>query len=161
MRRSWMPLLLMIALAVLVLATVACADETDQGGSGSTTTSTPSGSQTTTTGGGTPGEPSQETPVAPGLHEREDGTVQAVGILDYRDLEGGFWAVVDTSDPAQADDADVVAVLGSSDEIPGPIKSYEGKYVSVIGLQRDVSVYQAGPFVEVQSIKVVSDTVAK
>jgi hypothetical protein len=34
-------------------------------------------------------------------------------------LEGGFWAVVETSDAAKAEDADIIAVLGPSDQIPG------------------------------------------
>ena len=32
--------------------------------------------------------------MAPGLYDLEDGSVVAVGTVEYRDLEGGFWAVI-------------------------------------------------------------------
>jgi len=153
----------MVVLALLLASTFALAACTD-GADGATTTlpatqtsatgTTSSAGTTSSTGDSSDSseQPSGETP-KPGLYEQNDGTVQAVGILTYRDLEGGFWAVVETTDAAQADNADIIAVLGSSDQMPGPIGSYEDKYVSVIGLPRSASVYQAGQFVELQSIR--------
>jgi hypothetical protein len=153
----------MVVLALLLASTFALAACTD-GSDGATTTlpatqtsatgTTSSAGTTSSTGDSSDSseQPSGETP-KPGLYEQNDGTVQAVGILTYRDLEGGFWAVVETTDAAQADNADIIAVLGSSDQMPGPIGSYEDNYVSVIGLPLSSSVYQAGQFVELQSIR--------
>lgn len=150
MRRGWQPLLITL-LVLLALTLSACADD----GNGTETTVPGNGDTETTV----PEEPTTEDVAPPGLYEIEDGTVQAVGILNFRDLEGGFWAVVDTVDPEEADEAEIVAVLGPTEEIPAPIGSFEGRYVSVVGERRDASVYQAGPFVEIMSIEVITPSV--
>jgi hypothetical protein len=156
MRSTWKPALAVLLLLTLLLSASfvlsACSD--DSGTAGTETTAAENGSGSDDDGS-SDGSSSEEVP-DPGLHEQEDGTVQAVGILTFRDSEGGFWAVVDTKDSAEATDADIVAVLGASGEIPGPINSYDGKYVSVIGTPRDASVYQAGPFVEMQTIEIIT-----
>ena len=41
-----------------------------------------------------PPAPAAGTKMAPGLYDLEDGSVVAVGTVEYRDLEGGFWAVI-------------------------------------------------------------------
>ncbi len=160
-------LLLLALLLASTVAFAACADDSEEPSTTvpATETSTDATSPTDTTsstdGSPEPGEqPGSETP-KPGLYEQKDGTVQAVGVLTYRDLEGGFWAVVETSDAAKAEDADIIAVLGPSDQIPGPIGSYENKYVSVIGMPQSASVYQAGQFVELQSIKTLDAEAVK
>jgi hypothetical protein len=146
MKKSWM--LVLIILGMVALVAVACSDDgADDARAPETTAS--SVSQTTSSVDLSKAKPSEN----PGLSDQDDGLAQAVGILSYRDLEGGFWAVVDTTDAAKAEDADVLAVLGSSDQIPGPIASYEGKYVKVVGRPQGASTYQAGPFLEVQSIE--------
>ena len=155
MRSTWkLPLVILLLLTLTLTASLllsACSDDGGANGEGGTaTTAAENGS-----GSEDEGSSSEEVP-DPGMYEQEDGTVQAVGILTFRDLEGGLWVVVDTKDPAEAADADVVAVLGASNEIPGPINSYDGKYVSVIGTPRDASVYQAGPFVEMQTIEIIT-----
>ena len=38
--------------------------------------------------------PAAGTKMAPGLYDLEDGSVVAVGTVEHRDLEGGFWAVI-------------------------------------------------------------------
>jgi hypothetical protein len=97
--------------------------------------------------------------VPPGLYDQPDGRVQAFGTLTYRDLEGGFWAVVDTVIPEEADAAAVVAVIVPDDDIAASLESYRGQIVSIIGDREDMSIYQAGPVVEGRSVEVVTDMV--
>ena len=59
--------------------------------------------------------PAAGTKMAPGLYDLEDGTVVAVGTVEYRDLEGGFWAVIGGTE-AEGDAGTVVAVLTNGDE---------------------------------------------
>ena len=159
MRSTWKPALAVLLLLTLLLSASfvlsACSDDGETAGTIGTETTAAENGSGSDDDGSSGGSSSEEVP-DPGMYEQEDGTVQAVGILTFRDLEGGFWAVVDTKDPAEAADADIVAVLGASDEIPGPINSYDGKYVSVTGTPRDASVYQAGPFVEMQTIEIIT-----
>ena len=136
---------------LLALAFVGCG--TDEGAATSTTGATSGGSTTTIADGGT----SSGALVLPGLYEQDDGTVQALGILTYRDVEGGFWAVVETTLPEEADGAAVVAVIGPSADMEQSVESYRGEYVSVIGVKEDVSTYQAGPFVRATSIEIVEE----
>jgi hypothetical protein len=153
-------LVLLLLLALVLSASsllAACSD--NEGNGGTETSATENGSTDgSSDGDGSTDGSSPETPDEPGLYEQADGTVLALGILIMREEEGGYWAVVDTTDPAKAADADVLAVLGSSEEIAAPINSYKGKFVSVTGIPRENDVYQAGQFVELQSIKVVAGT---
>lgn len=112
---------------------------------------------TTTSVTGTVGDTTSGMLAPPGLYELQDGTVQALGILTYRDLEGGFWAVVETTLPEEADAAAIVAVVGPSEDMEASLDSYRGEFVSVIGVEQDVSAYQAGPFIEATSIKIVEE----
>jgi hypothetical protein len=158
MRSTWkLPLVILLLLTLTLTASLlsACSDDGGANGEDGTETTTAENGSGSEDDGSSGGSASEEVP-DPGMHEQDDGTVQAVGILTFRDLEGGLWVVVDTKDPAEAADADIVAVLGASDEIPGPINSYKDKYVSVVGIPRDASVYQAGPFVEMQTIEILT-----
>lgn len=92
-----------------------------------------------------------------GLNELEDGTVQAVGILKYSDLEGGFWMI--TGAPGQPEDK-AIAVIANSADFEDQIKALEGKSVLAEGKKLDgASVRMAGPEIEITSIKEISDTV--
>ncbi len=156
-----------LLLALLPAVLVGCSDDGDTAAPSTTVPATSgngSGPGTDTTSSpdmSTPSPPSTEPVKDPGFYDLDDATVEAVGIFAYRDLEGGFWAVVDTADPNEAADADVLAVFGPSSAMPGPVKSYEGKYVSVVGEPKGASVYQAGPFVEVTSIRILAATPAE
>lgn len=111
--------------------------------------------------------PTDEGPVfemvaPPGIYEMPGGETQALGILTYRDLEGGFWAVVNTAVPEEAATADVVAVIVPDDDIAPLMESNIGKYVSVVGnLEDGANIYMAGPVIEGKSIEVVSDMVVE
>ncbi len=98
-----------------------------------------------------PGDPTGSS-LAPGLYPLPDGTVQAIGTLEYRDLEGGFWAVIDRSAAAGAEGT-VVAVIANADEFPAETGSLEGLGVIVAGTQlQGASIRMAGPEVEASSI---------
>ena len=98
----------------------------------------------------------------PGLYEQPNGTTQALGVLAYRDTEGGFWAVVDAVLPQRMNSAPVVAVIIPDSKMTSQMESYRGKYVSVIGTKDDgPSTYQAGPVIKATSIALVKDRVAE
>ena len=97
----------------------------------------------------------------PGLYDQADGTVQALGILTFRDSEGGFWAVVNTAIAEEADTATVIAVIKPDNDIAGSMESNRGSFVSIIGTRDDDRTYQAGPLIEGRSIEKISDTAVK
>lgn len=123
------------------------------------------------TGTGSQTEPKSETPptsqppessavlAPPGLYEVEGGKTQALGVLDYRDIEGGFWVVVDTAVAEDAAKADVVAVIPNAEDLGVDLESMKGNYVSATGTKLDgASIRMAGPEIEADTIEVVSDT---
>lgn len=120
----------------------------------------------TTTDSGTPAGPTTEptasdpgassSMLAFGLNELEDGRVQAVGILKYSDLEGGFWQI--TGVPGDPDES--VAVIANSADFEEELKALENKTVIAEGKKLDgASIRMAGPEIEITSIKEISDTV--
>lgn len=107
--------------------------------------------------------PSFEMVAPPGIYSMPNGTTQALGILTYRDLEGGFWAVVKTAVPEEAATAEVVAVVSPVGEgLDVDLQTMNGEYVSVVGLlNEDPSIYMAGPVIEAQTVEVVRDMVVE
>ena len=96
--------------------------------------------------------------LAPGLYDLEDGTVQALGILEFRDLEGGFWAIVSNTgaDPAEGT---VVAVIPPGTDLEETYELLAGKMVMVTGTRFEgASIRMAGPEIEVTSIEEITDT---
>ena len=146
--------LALILLVLLVFGLAACGED------GTPTTSTGAATTGSTAAPPTTG-PSSPALAPPGLYEQPNGSVQALGILTHRDLEGGFWAVVDTMLPEEADTAGIVAVIGVTPDMEKSMESYRGQYVSVIGERKDASVYQAGPLVEARTIEVVTDMIVE
>lgn len=114
-----------------------------------------------------PTQPDAEAPVtddaaglrlAPGLYDMGDGTVQALGILEWRDLEGGFWAILSTTgaDPAEGT---VVAVIPPGTDLDQTYETLKGKTVMVTGKRLEgASIRMAGPEIEVSSIEEITDT---
>jgi hypothetical protein len=99
------------------------------------------------------------TKLAPGLYDMPDGTVQAIGTLEYRDLEGGFWAVIDGT-VAEGDEGSVAAVIANADEFSDETQRLNGLAVIVIGNRLDgASIRMAGPEIEAISITKASDTI--
>lgn len=100
--------------------------------------------------------------LAPGLHDREDGTVEARGWLVRVNLEGGFWAIQATapysSQSPPPGTSNNVAVISNADEFDPNLAAAEGNYVSVIGTRFDgASIRMAGQEIVVQSVTVLPD----
>lgn len=95
----------------------------------------------------------------PGLYQLPDGTLQALGILNFRDVEGGIWVVARTGVPEEAAVAPIVAVVKLEDDLAVDLQTMNGTYVSVRGTADDDSA--AGPMIEATSVEVVSDMVVR
>ena len=103
------------------------------------------------------GAPAGGTKMAPGLYDLEDGTVQAVGTVEYRDLEGGFWAVIGGTE-AEGDVGKVVAVIANGDDYTQQFKELEGLSVIVKGARLEgASTRMAGPEITATSVVAASD----
>ncbi len=139
-------LLALVLTGLLVVILVGC------GSAGSTvspTSTTPSG----------PG-PRTGTLARPGLYAVDSGRTHALGVLAYRDLEGGFWAVVDAMPGQPTDTANVIAVLVGADKLGVDLQALQGRYVSADGTLADgASSRMAGPELAVDTLKEVTDTV--
>jgi hypothetical protein len=95
--------------------------------------------------------------LAPGLYDLEDGSVQAIGTLEWVDLEGGFWAVTDGT--AAGDEGGNVAVIANGDELDDELSALDGRTVSVIGERFDgVSIRMAGPEIIAETVEEIDDT---
>lgn len=95
--------------------------------------------------------------IAPGLYDLDDGTVQAIGTLEYVDLEGGFWAVIGGT-AADGDEGRVVAVIANGDSLLDTIEPLAGQQVLVTGTRLDgVSIRMAGPEIEADAITALNE----
>ncbi len=134
-----------VVVATLPAALAAC------GTSASDPTLAPSASSTSS------GASAEATKMAPGLYDLEDGTVLAVGTVEYRDLEGGFWAVIGGTE-AEGDVGKVVAVVANGDEYAQQFKEMEGLSVIVKGTRLDgASTRMAGTEITATSVVAASD----
>ncbi len=113
---------------------------------------------TTTTTPPPPDGPSLGTRLAPGLYDREDGTSEAIGTLEWVDLEGGFWAVIGGTE-ATGDVGTTVAVIANAAKDDPAYTALEGAVVQVVGTKlTGVSARMAGQEIEASSISEISDT---
>lgn len=116
-------------------------------------------SQTTTTAPPDPG-PATGSRLAPGLYDLADGTAEAVGTLQWRDLEGGFWAVIGGTE-ATGDVGTTVAVIVNAAKDDPAYVPLAGSTVRVVGERvSGASVRMAGPEIRATSISALSDTPA-
>ena len=128
-----------LAAAVAAAGLAACSS-----GAGDAASPAPSASASPTPDGGSAG-PAGGTRMAPGLYDLEDGTVVAVGTVEYRDLEGGFWAVIGGTE-AEGDAGKVVAVLTNGDEYAAQFRENAGLSFEIHGERAgEVSIRMAGP----------------
>lgn len=146
MRRSILPV------TFLALVTLAAAGLTACGGAGGAPSPAPSATASPIVG--SPGDgPAAGTQMAPGMYDLEDGTVVAVGTVERRDLEGGFWVVLGGTG-ADGDADRVVAVLTNGDEYAELFRANEGLSFQVYGERAgDASIRMAGP--EITATRVV------
>ena len=102
--------------------------------------------------------PAAGSQLAPGLYDLGDSKVQALGTLEWSDLEGGFWLIADgtrASDDASA----TVAVIANGADFESQLEPLKGKAVVAIGTRLDgASVRMAGPEIQIESIEEVTGT---
>lgn len=99
-----------------------------------------------------------DTQLAPGLYELEDGSVQAVGTLEWSDLEGGFW-VITGGTQAEGNVGETVAVIANADEFSDELDALKNRQVVASGTKLEgASIRMAGPEIEVESIQEMAGT---
>ena len=148
MRRSILRATFLMLVAALAAGLVAC--------SGGSTSPTPSASPPASAGG-VPIGPAAGTKMAPGLYDREDGSVVAVGTVEYRDLEGGFWAVIGGTE-AEGDAGKVVAVITNGAEFAQVFLQDKGLSFEVYGKRAgDASIRMAGPEITARRVVLAAD----
>ncbi len=99
-----------------------------------------------------PDDPAAGSQLAQGLHDMGDGSVQAVGILSYRNLEGGFWAL--TEGPEGSDSGAVIVVVANAAEFEPRVAELAGTQVIVTGRRLEgASIRMAGPEMEAASVE--------
>ena len=147
--------ILLVTLLILTAATAATALAAC-GGAGGAASPAPSGSPPTSAGG-VPIGPAAGTKMAPGLYDQEDGSVVAVGTVEHRDLEGGFWAVVGGTE-AEGDAGKVVAVIANGDDFARVFQENEGLSFEVYGTRAgDASIRMAGPEITARRVVLAAD----
>jgi hypothetical protein len=98
------------------------------------------------------------TRIANGLYDQPDGTVVAVGTLEWSDLEGGFWAITGAPEAAAGTNGIVAVVANVPKDDPAYVKLV-GMTVRVIGTRiSGASARMAGPEITATSISAFNDT---
>jgi hypothetical protein len=144
-----------IAAAVLLTALVG-AGVTACGGGSDEASPSPAVSPPASTGG-VPIGPEAGTKMAPGLYDREDGSVVAVGTVEYRDLEGGFWAVIGGTE-AEGDAGSIVAVITNGDDFAPLFRDNEGLSFEVYGHRAgEASIRMAGPEITARRVVLAAE----
>jgi hypothetical protein len=148
MRKPILLLTFLILVAAAGGGLVAC--------SGGSTSPTPSASPPASAGGA-PAGPAAGTKMAPGLYDQEGGSVVAVGTVEHRDLEGGFWAVVGGTE-AEGDAGRIVAVITNGDEFAQQFRDNAGLSFLVYGKHAgDASIRMAGPEITATRVVLAAD----
>jgi len=150
MRRS-IQLIALLALAASVAAgLVACS-----GGAGGA--SSPAASASPSASGGVPFPGAGAAKLTPGLYDLKDDSVVAVGTVEHRDLEGGFWAVVGGTQ-AKGDAGKVVAVIVNGDDFAPLFEANKGYSFLVYGKRAgDASIRMAGPEITARRVVLSSE----
>ena len=98
------------------------------------------------------------TQLAPGLYDLADGTVQAVGTLEWRDLEGGFWVITGGTE-AEGTTGETVAVIANGADLESTLAPLKGLTVLATGRRFEgASIRMAGPEIIVETIEEISGT---
>ena len=133
-----------IGSALLVAALAGSVAACVSGGTGPTSGSPPSST--------TPARPPASAKFVPGLYDLADGSVQALGTLEYRDIEGGTWVMVGGSDLA-GDAGKTVAVIANAADFAAKLESLKGAQVVATGQRLDgASIRMAGPEMTITAI---------
>jgi hypothetical protein len=103
------------------------------------------------------GAPAGGAKIAPGLYDRGHGIVEAIGVLEYRDLEGGFWAVIGGT-KAEGQVGRIVAVVANGSDYARRFKKLKGLSVIVTGTRLEgPSTRMAGPEIQASSVVAARD----
>lgn len=138
-----------VLMAAVALTAAACGGTSSPDAAGSPT---PAGDVSQPASGAAGG-----TKLAPGLYDLDDGTVQAVGTVEYRDLEGGFWAVVGGTQ-AEGNEGEVVAVITNGDAFADEFRANEGLSFVIDGERAgEASIRMAGPEITATGVTLASD----
>jgi hypothetical protein len=138
MRRSILLVTALVLAAALAAGLAGCS-----GGAGDDASAAPSAASPSS--GGVPFGEAGGTKMAPGLYDLEDGSVVAVGTVEHRDLEGGFWAVIGGTE-SEGDAGSIVAVIANGDQFEQQFRGNEGLSFEVYGERAgDASIRMAGP----------------
>lgn len=139
---------LAVLAAAATLALAACGGPAGQDAA----SPSPSGSAAAPAGGAAAG-----TKLAPGLYDLDDGTVQAVGTVEHRDLEGGFWAVIGGTQ-AEGTEGEIVAVITNGDDFAGQFEDGEGLSFVIAGERTDgASTRMAGPEITATTVTLAGE----
>lgn len=112
---------------------------------------------TTTTPPPAPDGPPTLTMLAPGLYDLSDGTVEAVGTLEWADLEKGFWTISGGT-KATGDVGKTVAVIVNAAKDDPQYVTLAGAAVRVLGSRTTGgSASMAGLEIEATSISEADD----
>ena len=107
---------------------------------------------------GLPTKEGDGTKLEPGLTQLADGSAQAIGTLEYRDLEGGMWVIL-AATQAAGGAAKTVAVIANAGDLGSTLQTLKGTQVIARGTKLDgVSIRMAGPEFNVTSITKAEDT---
>jgi hypothetical protein len=139
LRRSFPVLAAAVLLSALAVAAVAACGDGSEGASPSPADSAPA------SGGSASPDPAAGSKMAPGLYDLEDGSVVAVGTVEFADIEGGFWAVIGGT-AAEGNEGEVVAVIVNGEEFADQFRANAGLSFEVYGERGgEVSIRMAGP----------------
>ena len=137
-----------------VAATLAAGLAACSGGAGGV--ASPAASASPSAPGGVPFQGAGATKMAPGLYDLMDDSVVAVGTVEHRALEGGFWAVIDGTQ-AEGDAGQVVAVIANGDDFAPLFKANKGYSFLVYGKRAgDASTRMAGPEISARRVVLTS-----
>jgi hypothetical protein len=96
--------------------------------------------------------------LASGYYQQPDGTVIALGTLEWRDIEGGFWCIVGGTE-ATGDLGTTLAVIPNVAKADTTYAALAGKTVQVTARPiGGASTRNAGPEIAVITIEEVTDT---
>jgi hypothetical protein len=157
MLARWTTVLLAAAALAAVTAVILAGVAACGGSATSSPPSSPAGSVSPSGSAQTPSGPAAGTKLAPGLYDLADGTVRAVGTVEHRDLEGGFWAVVGGTQ-AEGDLGQVVAVIVNGDDYAELFTQNEGFSFVIDGTRAGgASTRMAGPEIAATTVTLASD----
>ncbi len=143
-------------LAAAALATAACSPATAPKPATPTLPPATAPSSSATSAAPAPGGAGAGTPLKPGTTKLPGGTSSVVGTLQFRDIEGGIWVVVDATPGQATDQTRVLAVIADPELFD--LTALKGAYVKAVGTIAPgaVTANMAGPQLTANTITPVT-----